>query len=443
MLQATALRAATDSNGLEFLAPLVVCGDAHRFLVEEQLSDVGLTPRALLLEPQGRNTAPAVALAAHWLAAAGQADALMLVMPSDHLIGNEAAFRIAVARAAATAAGGRLVTFGITPHEPATGYGYIEAENGSSGRHDSSGLRDVRRFVEKPDAETAARHVADGLMWNAGIFLFKASAYLKALQAFAPDVAEAAAAAAGGGVADGLAFRPDPDRFAACPSISIDYAVMERSDSVSVMPVEMGWSDVGSWDALWRVTVPDGEGNVLRGAGALIGCRDSLVRNDGGPFVAGLGLEGMVVVSTGDAVLIAPRNRSEEIRQVVDRIESEGLTLARSSHEVRRPWGSFRSLGQGEGWQVKRIAVKPGGQLSLQRHGLRAETWVVASGTAIVTVGQECRRLGPGESVFVPVGALHRLENPGPDPLELIEVQQGEYLGEDDIERLHDVYGRT
>jgi mannose-1-phosphate guanylyltransferase/mannose-6-phosphate isomerase len=281
------------------------------------------------------------------------------------------------------------------------------------------------------------------MFWNAGIFLLRASDYLDALAQHQPDVLEGARAADAAAQPDGLFLRPDAEAFAAVPSISIDYAVMERAANVSVVPVDMGWSDVGSWDALWRVAAPDADGNVVRGAGALVACRNSLVRNDGGPFVAALGLENMVVVATGDAVLIAPRNRAEEIRQVVDRIEAEGLELTRTSHEVRRPWGSYRSLGRGEGWQVKRIAVKPGAKLSLQKHARRAETWVVACGVADVTVGAEDRRLQPGESVFIPVGAVHRLENPGPDPLELIEIQQGGYLGEDDIVRLADIYGRT
>lgn len=440
MLQATALRVHVDTAGLSFDSPLIVAGEAHRYLVADQLLKVGIEARAVVLEPQGRNTAPAVALAAHWLQQAGQDEALMLVMPSDHLIGNEAAFREAIGRAAPAAAAGRLITFGIAPSEAATGYGYIEHEPDVS---EHVGVYNVRRFVEKPDAENAARYVAEGMVWNAGIFLLRVSTFLEALHAHAPDVTHNVAAGVAQGVTEGIFFRPQPELFQSCPSISIDYAVMERSDAVSVVPVDMGWSDVGSWDALWRVTMPDAEGNVVRGPGALIGCRNSLVRNDGGPFVAALGLENMVVVATGDAVLIAPRNRAEDIRKVVDRIEAEGLDLARTSAEVRRPWGSFGVLGRGDAWQAKRIAVKPGGQLSLQKHAHRAETWVVASGQAIVTVDQKRQTLGPGESIFIPVGAVHQLENPGPDPLEIIEVQQGSYLGEDDIVRLSDIYGRA
>lgn len=439
MLQATALRVNCDTGSIAFRAPMVVAGEAHRFLVTEQLLHVRVQPEVVLLEPQGRNTAPAVALAAHWHVQQGNPDALMLVMPSDHLIGNEAAFRDAIAIAAPQAAAGRLLTFGITPSEAATGYGYIEAEPGPA----LGTARPVRRFVEKPDAETAAQYVEDGLFWNAGIFLLKASAFLEALDTHAADVAETVAVAAASMTSERLFVRPGAEAFAAIPSISIDYAVMERAGNVSVVPVDMGWSDVGSWDALWRVTAPDADGNVLRGSGALVHCRDSLVRNDGGPFVAALGLENMVVVATADAVLIAPRNRAEEIRKVVERIEAEGLDLTRTSHEVRRPWGSYRSLGRGEGWQVKRIAVRPGAKLSLQKHAQRAETWVVASGEALVHVAGVDQRLGPGQSVAIPIGAVHRLENPGPEPLELVEIQQGSYLGEDDIVRLADIYGRA
>lgn len=439
MLQATALRVrdAVDGAGPRFAPPLVVAGEAHRFLVGEQLMHVAVQPRAIILEPQGRNTAPAVALAALALKAAGDGDAPMLVMPSDHLIADVAAFQRAIALALPAARAGQLVTFGIRPTEPATGYGYIQPA-GTQGD-----VRAVARFVEKPDADTARAYVADGYLWNAGIFLFRARDYLDALGRHQPDVLAAAEAAMAGAATDGLFLRPDADAFAACPSISIDYAVMERAGNVSVVPVDMGWSDVGSWDALWRVALPDADGNVVRGEGHLLHCRDSLVRNDGGPFVAALGLRNMVVVATADAVLIAPRDRAEEIKGLVDALDARGLDLARTSHEVRRPWGSYRGLGRAEGWQVKRIAVKPGAKLSLQKHAQRAETWVVASGRAIVQVDDCERMMGVGDSVHIPVGAVHRLENPGPEPMELIEVQQGDYLGEDDIVRLADIYGRV
>ncbi len=437
MLQATAMRVIDNVNGLRFDAPCVVAGEAHRFLVGEQLLHIGVQPRTIILEPQGRNTAPAVALAALYLAAAGDAQSLMLVMPSDHLIADVPAFLRAIDAAVPDALAGKLVTFGIEPTEAATGYGYIQPAAAAGV------VRPVARFVEKPDQETAHRYLAEGYLWNAGIFLLKAVDYLAALERHAPDVLTAARAAMQAPERDGLFLRPEELAFAGCPSISIDYAVMERADNVCVVPVDMGWSDVGSWDALWRVAVPDANGNVVRGDGALIGCRDSLVRNDGGPFVAALGLEGMVVVATGDAVLIAPRDRAEDIRAVVDAIEARGLDLARTSHEVRRPWGSYKCLGRADGWQAKRLAVRPGGRLSLQKHAHRAETWVVASGVALVSVDGVEQRLSAGQSVHIPTGAVHRLDNPGPEPLDVIEVQLGDYLGEDDIVRLADIYGRT
>ncbi|WP_448585445.1 mannose-1-phosphate guanylyltransferase/mannose-6-phosphate isomerase [Thermaurantiacus sp.] len=437
MLQATALRVRPGSGALDFAAPIVVCGEAHRFLVGEQLMQAGIQPRAILLEPERLSTAPAIAFAAHLLERDGQGAALMLVTPSDHLIGDVPAFHRAIANAIPAAQDGALVTFGVRPTEPATGYGYIRSAPGE-GR-----VRAVSRFIEKPDVATAERLVAEGCLWNAGIFLFRADALLAALAEHAPAVAAAIRAAMAGSTTDGLFVRPDPVRFAEAPAISIDCAVMERSRNVCVVPVDMGWSDIGSWDALWRVGVPDADGNVVRGEAALIACRGSLVRNEGGPFVAALGLSDMVVVATADAILIAPRERAEDIRRVVEVIEARGLELARTSHEVRRPWGSFEALGRGDGWQVKRIVVKPGGQLSLQRHAHRAETWVVASGEAIVTIGDDVSRLTRGETAHIPIGAIHRLENPGPEPLELIEVQHGCYLGEDDIVRLADSYGRA
>jgi mannose-1-phosphate guanylyltransferase / mannose-6-phosphate isomerase len=437
MLQATVRRVCTTNDDLQFQAPLVVSGEGHRFQIAEQLLHVGVQPQALLLEPEGRNTAPAVAFAALVLQSMGKSDALMLVMPSDHLIADEAAFRAAIAAAAPAAALGRLVTFGIRPTDAATGYGYIQPQSGEGM------VLPVRRFVEKPDAETAQRYIAEGYLWNAGIFLFRASAYLAALESQSPAIAEAVRQAVSGRVTEGLFIRPAPEAFVRSPSISIDFAVMERAPNVSVVPVDMGWSDVGSWDALWRVLPADAAGNVLRGAGALIGCRDSMVRNEGGPFVAALGLTDMVVVATADAVLVAPRDRSEEIRAVVDRLEQQGMDLARTSHEVRRPWGSFRSLDRGDGWQVKCISVQPGCSLSLQTHAKRAETWVVARGEAVATVDGKVSRLKVGESVHIPVGSVHRLENPLPGPLEIIEIQQGDVISEDDIVRLADDYGRA
>ncbi|MFQ3666712.1 MAG: mannose-1-phosphate guanylyltransferase/mannose-6-phosphate isomerase, partial [Sphingomonadaceae bacterium] len=423
MIQATALRAVGTSRGLAFAPPAVVAGEAHQFLIADQLARVGVVPSALLLEPEARNTAPAIALGAHWAARRLGREQILLVMPSDHLIADVAAFHRAIAVAVPAARAGRFVTFGVRPTEPATGYGYIAPAA------PDAAIGPVLRFVEKPDRQQAEAYFAEGYLWNAGIFLFRADAFLEALADHAPEVAVPIAESMAACEERDGAVRPDAAAFARAPSISVDYAVMERAADVHVVPVEMGWSDVGSWDALWRIALPDDDGNVRRGAGTLIGCRDSLVRNEGGPFVAALGLDSMIVVSTTDAVLIAPRARAEDIRQVVHAVEAAGLDLARASAEVRRPWGSFRVLGQGEGWQVKRIAVKPGGRLSLQTHAYRAETWVVAAGRALVTLDDETRELAAGQSVEIGIGARHRLENPGPEPLELIEVQRGSYLG--------------
>jgi mannose-1-phosphate guanylyltransferase/mannose-6-phosphate isomerase len=437
MLQATALRSFGSTGLLNFAAPVVVAGEGHRFQVAEQLLHVGVQPQAIILEPVARNTAPAVALAAHYLAEGGASDKLMLVVPSDHLILDIEAFHRAIATAAPAALEGKLVTFGIQPSEPATGYGYIEAQAGSEP------VRPVRQFVEKPDAATAARYIEAGYLWNAGIFLFQPSALLAALRAHAADVAEACLSASTPMSREGLFLRPATESFATTRSVSIDYAVMEKAANVCVTPVDMGWSDVGSWDALWRVSPRDGDGNSLRGNGALIGCSNSLLRNDGSVYVTGLGLDDMVVVATSDAVLIAPRSRAEDVRKIVDRIEADGLPFARTSHEVKRPWGSYSGLGRGPGWQVKHITVKPGGRLSLQKHAKRAETWVITSGKALVTIDDIQENLGPGDNIKIPLGAVHRLENFGEEPLELIEVQLGGYLGEDDIVRLEDVYGRV
>ena len=436
MLQSTALRANGKCGVLDFAAPVVVAGETHRFEIIDQLAGVAIEPQAIILEPDGRNTAPALGLAAHAMIATGMPDALLLVMPSDHVIADMAAFHAAILAAVPAARAGRLVTFGVMPSSPATGYGYIAPVRGSDP------VQDVARFVEKPDRATAERHVADGYLWNAGIFLMQAQAFVDALSRHAPEVALAVSCASQGGSVDGIFHRPDSAAFAACPAISIDYAVLERAANVSVVPVDMGWSDVGSWDALWHVSGADGEGNVARGECAAIATRNSFLRNDGGPLLVAFGVEDMVVVSTADAVLVAPRDRAEDLRLVVDQIAARGTGLTRVSHEVRRPWGSYRSLDQAKGWQVKRITVKPGGRLSLQKHARRAETWVVASGEALVHIGERQARLEPGQSCHIAIGEVHRLDNPGPAMLELIEVQHGAYLGEDDIVRLSDIYGR-
>ena len=431
MLQATALRVAAPGFG----APVVVGGEAHRFLIADQLAAIGVAPRAIVLEPAGRNTAAAIALAA----LAVPADTLLLVMPSDHVIADGAAFRAAVATARATAVAGRLVTFGIRATGPETGFGYIEA-----GAALSPGIHAVTRFVEKPDSLTAAAFVAGGRhYWNAGIFLFTAGSYLDALRSHAPDIAGAVEAAMASPAHDGVFIRPDAAAFHGCRATSIDYAVMEPSDRTAVVPVAFDWSDVGSWDALWAISPHDAAGNALTGDVVAAACSNSLFRVDDGPMIAAVGVEDMIVVSSRDAVLIVPRARAQEVKGVVDGLRAAGHASADLAPVVHRPWGTYQQTDAGPGFQTKRIVVKPGGTLSLQMHHHRAEHWVVVVGTARVTIDDEISLVRANESVHIPKGARHRLENPGEVPLQLIEVQCGEYLGEDDIIRFDDVYGRA
>ena len=434
MLQATALRVA---NAPGFGAPLVVGGEAHRFMIADQLAAIGAPPRAILLEPAGRNTAAAIALAAH----AVDAGELLLVMPSDHVIADVAGFHAAVATARAAALAGRLVTFGIVADRPETGFGYIEVGDALA---DAPGVSGVARFVEKPDAGTAAGYVADGRhYWNAGIFLFTAGAYLAALGEHAPDVAAAAAAAMAAATSDGSFMRPAPAAFLACRSISIDYAVMEPSRLTAVVPVDLGWSDVGSWDALWAISAQDHDGNATAGDVVAIGSSNCLLRAEDGPMIAAVGLDDIIVVSTRDAVLVVPRARAQEVKGIVDALRAAGHVSADTAPVVHRPWGTYQTTDHGPGFQTKRIVVKPGAALSLQMHHHRAEHWVVVTGTARVTVDAVVKLVHENESVYIPIGAQHRLENPGRIPLQLIEVQCGGYLGEDDIVRFEDVYGRA
>ena len=437
MLQETAARAARLPGAA---APIVVSGEAHRFLIARQLREGGLAPSAILLEPEGRNTAPAIALAAHWLAA-HDPDALMLVMPSDHVIADPAAFARAVAVAEPAARSGHLVTFGIRPDRPETGYGYIEVGAPLDG---VDGVHAVSRFVEKPDAATAQVYLAGGRhVWNGGIFLLTARGFLDALVTHAPEIARACAEAMAAHAVDGVFVRPAAALFGQAPSVSVDYAVMEKADRVTVVPVEMGWSDVGSWDALWAISPKDGHGNVAKGDVVAIDTQNSLIRVEGGPAVATLGVEDLVVVSTRDAVLVAPRERSQDVKRVVDELKAQGRDSHAVHPQVHRPWGSYEGIAQGARFQVKCIIVNPGEKLSLQMHHHRAEHWVVVSGTARVTVDGKVTLLQENESTYVPAGSTHRLENPGRIPLHLIEVQCGPYLGEDDIVRLEDTYGRT
>ncbi|ROR29659.1 mannose-1-phosphate guanylyltransferase/mannose-6-phosphate isomerase [Inmirania thermothiophila] len=431
MLQETALRL-----GETGAAPLVVCNEAHRFMVAEQLREVAVRPRAVVLEPAGRNTAPAVALAA-LAAQEGGADPLLLVLPSDHLVRDAAALRAAVEAGAAHAAAGALVTFGIVPDAAETGYGYIRA-----GAPLDGGAFRVARFVEKPDRATAERFLAEGgYYWNSGMFLFRAGRYLEELARHAPAILEACRGAWAGRAEDADFVRPDRGAFEACPSDSVDYAVMERTEAAVVQPLDAGWSDVGSWSALWQAREQDEAGNVVLGDVLAEDVRGSYLHATS-RIVAAVGLEGHVVVETADAVLVAPRERVQDVKALVARLKAEGREEALLHRRVYRPWGSYETVDRAERFQVKRITVNPGASLSLQMHHHRAEHWVVVRGTARVTRGEESFLLTENQSTYIPVGVRHRLENPGKIPLELIEVQSGPYLGEDDIVRFEDRYGR-
>lgn len=430
MVQATWRRV----EAIADLGPIVVANEEHRFLVAEQLRQIGAPTPAILLEPVGRNTAPAIAAAA-LQAMAGGADPLLLVLPSDHVVRDEAAFQRAVREALPAADAGALVTFGIVPDAPETGFGYIQAEAGD-------GLRKVSRFVEKPDAATARSYLdAGGYYWNSGMFLFRASRYLEELARFRPDIVEAVRAAHAAARHDGDFVRLDKEAFTGCPSDSIDYAVFEKTDHAMVLPVDIGWNDVGSWSALWDVAERDADGNAHHGDVIAVDSRNSYAYAQ--RLVALVGVDDIVVVETDDAVLVARKDRVQDVKLVVARLKEEQRSQAVLHREVHRPWGSYDSVDNGGRHQVKRIKVKPGAALSLQMHHHRAEHWIVVSGTAKVTRGDETLLLSENESTYIPLGVKHRLENPGKVPLELIEVQSGSYLGEDDIVRFEDVYGRS
>jgi len=430
LLQATWRRVAPLSSA----APLVVANEEHRFLVAEQLRVIGAPQARIVLEPVGRNTAPAIAAAA-LIASADGGDPLLLVLPSDHVVRDADAFRAAVRAAAPAAEAGALVTFGIVPQSPETGFGYIQAERGGEG------VRKVLRFVEKPDAATAQGYLDAGdYYWNSGMFLFRASRFLDELGRHRPDILAAARAASAHVDPDGEFLRLDREAFAASPSESIDYAVMEKTDAAMVLPVDIGWNDVGSWSALWEVSEQDGDGNAHHGDVIAIDSRNSYAYAR--RLVALVGVDDLVVVETDDAVLVATRDKVQEVKQVVARLKADRRSQAVLHREVQRPWGSYDSIDVGDGFQVKRIKVKPGAALSLQSHSRRAEHWIVVRGTARVTRNLDLFELHANQSTYIPIGAKHRLENPGTETLELIEVQSGDYLGEDDIVRYEDVYGR-
>ena len=445
MLQATWQRVAE----LASAAPLVVANEDHRFMVAEQLRQVGCTPAAIVLEPVGRNTAPAIAVAALQATADG-ADPLLLVLPSDHVIADAAGFRAAVAAATPAAQAGKLVTFGIVPTAAETGYGYIKAASDESTPTTTaqtqgaraSAVRQVAGFVEKPDAATAAQYLASGqYFWNSGMFLFQASRYLAELERHAPAMLAACRAAFEGAKRDTDFVRLDKAAFAACPSDSIDYAVMEKTADAAVLPIDVGWNDVGSWSALWQVAQQDGDGNAHHGDVLALDCHDTLAWADR-RLVAMIGLRDVVVVDSDDSLLVAHKDHVQEVKAVVAKLKAAGRPESSLHRKVYRPWGAYDSIDMGERFQVKRITVNPGAALSLQMHHHRAEHWIVVSGTAEVTRGDEVLLLSENQSTYIPLGVTHRLRNPGKVALELIEVQSGSYLGEDDIVRLEDVYGR-
>lgn len=430
MLQSTWLRVAPVSAS----GPIIVANEEHRFVAAEQLQAVGVTPAAILLEPIGRNTAPAIAVAALEATRDGQ-DALLLVLPSDHVIRDETAFRSAIAVAASAAEAGKLVTFGIVPTAPETGYGYIKAASGE-------GVRAVESFVEKPDLHTARQYVASGeYFWNSGMFLFKASRYLEELARLQPQMLDACRKAWEQARRDHDFIRLDKPAFEASPSDSIDYAVMEKTREVAVLPLDAGWSDVGSWSALRDVSEQDADGNAHRGDVIQIDCHNSYAYGD--RLIAMIGLDDVIVVETPDAVLVGSADHIQQVKDVVAQVKAKGLPQATWHRKVYRPWGAYDSIDNGQRFQVKRITVKPGATLSLQMHHHRAEHWVVVSGTAEVTRGDEVLLLTENQSTYIPLGVTHRLKNPGKLPLELIEVQSGSYLGEDDIVRFEDTYGRA
>jgi len=432
MLQETVRRL----EGLDISAPIVVANEAHRFLVAEQLRTVPCTPRAIVLEPVGRNTAPAIALAAHAALAADEGDSQLLVLPADHVIADVAAFHRAIEVAASAARDGALASFGIVPDAPETGFGYVRrgAQQGGAYR--------IAQFVEKPDLARAQAFIDSGeYYWNSGMFLFRARRYLEELEQFAPDIASVCRSAFAGATRDLDFTRVDAGAFQGCRSESIDYAVMEKTASAVVVPLDAGWSDVGSWASLHAASAQDGAGNTLRGDVITEDTHDSYIYSES-RLVATVGLRDHVVVETKDAVLVAPRDRVQDVKKLVARLKADGRYEHSLHREVFRPWGSYDSIDAGERFQVKRLVVRPGGVLSLQLHHHRAEHWVVVSGTAQITRGEEVFLLEENQSTYIPVGVRHRIENPGRIPLNIIEVQSGGYLGEDDIVRLEDRYGR-
>jgi mannose-1-phosphate guanylyltransferase/mannose-6-phosphate isomerase len=419
-------------------APIVVASEDHRFLAADQLLEAGISGATIMLEPAARNTAPAIALGA-LQALERDKNAVLLVLPADHLIGDAASFEAAVRHALPAAEAGWLVTFGVRPDRPETGFGYIRRAEAIDGQ-----AFKVGKFVEKPDLDTARAYLAEGAYdWNSGMFLFKAARYIEELGQHAPDMLEAVHQAFASARADLDFVRVDAEAFAKVPDNSIDYAVMEKTTRAAVVPVSCDWSDIGSWTALWLAGAKDEHGNHREGDTIAINTRNSLIRSHERHLVATVGVENLLIVTTPDATLVAHRDAAQDVKKVVDQLKAANRTEHSLHRVVHRPWGSYDSLEAGERFQVKRIMVKPGAALSLQKHHHRAEHWIVVSGTAEVTCDDKVFLLGENQSTYIPLGSVHRLRNPGKVPLEIIEVQSGSYLGEDDIVRLEDVYGRT
>lgn len=455
MLQNTVIRL----DGIADLGPpLVVCNESHRFMVAEQLRLINIRPSAVVLEPVGRNTAPAVAIAALH-AMKGGADPVLLVLPADHVIKELVAFHNTVEQGAKLANDGSLITFGIVPDKPETGYGYIkkgrqikikagakaEAKAKSENKKNKKALIaafKVDRFEEKPDLANAKKFISSGeYLWNSGMFMFRASVYLEELRRFAPDILSACRKTLKGSVRDLDFTRLDQKAFAGCRSDSIDYAVMEKTGSAVVIPLDAGWNDIGSWSALWEVLEKDENGNAVAGDVITKDVSNSFIYA-GSRLVAAIGVKDHIIIETADAVLVADKDETQKVKNIVAHLKAQKRGEALLHRRVNRPWGAYESIDSSDRFQVKRITVNPGACLSLQRHHHRAEHWIVVKGTARITKGNEVITITENESTYIPLGTRHRLENPGKIPLELIEVQSGSYLGEDDIERFDDRYGR-
>ena len=428
MLQATMRRL----EGLNIDSSVTICNEEHRFFVAEQLREINKLG-SIILEPIGRNTAPAIALAAF----AAEGDPILLVLAADHVIQNESAFTQAVIEALPLAEAGKLVAFGVVPNEPHAGYGYIR-----KGQEIKSGFV-VDRFVEKPSSDVAQQYLNSGdYLWNSGMFLFRASRYLEELKKYRPDIFDACEVSMVDVESDLDFMRVNKDKFTACPSESVDYAVMEKTADAVVVPMDAGWSDIGSWSSLWDISEKDESGNVSHGDVFLHNTNNSFVRTDG-KLVATLGVDNLVIISTKDALMVANKNSVQDVKNIVQRLKDDHRSEWESNREVFRPWGKYDSIDIGNRYQVKRITVNPGAKLSVQMHHHRAEHWVVVSGSALVTNGEKTFLLSENQSTYIPIGVVHALENPGKVPLELIEIQSGSYLGEDDIVRLADQYGRV